>query len=73
MPFKNSDYIKLREAAPIVQEVSGVSRCQGSMYHWHKYGRAGIHGTKIKLRAVKRLGLLYTTKQWVEDFIMEIG
>lgn len=70
---KVSEYIKLTDAAPLVQEISGVTRDRSSLYHWSKYGRTDKHGTKIKLRVTKRLGCLYTTRQWVEDFIIEVG
>lgn len=74
MPAKKaSDYIRLSELAPIVYELTGVTRKPGTMYKWHMDGRVNAHGVIVKLKATKRFGNLYSTREWLEDFIIEVG
>ncbi|GAH07240.1 unnamed protein product, partial [marine sediment metagenome] len=44
-----------------------------TVYGWATRGRANYAGQMIKLKTTKRLGLYYTTHQWILDFIKEIG
>lgn len=75
MPGKprNEDLIKLDNVPKLLLELTGVTRVRSTVYNWVQKGRANYTGQIIKLKATRRLGLLYTTRQWVLDFVQEIG
>lgn len=70
---KNKDLIKLDDVTRVIFELIGVKRTRSTVYNWAKNGRASYAGVIIKLRTTMRLRRLYTTRQWVLDFIKEIG
>lgn len=70
---KDSDYIKLNGVSKLLLELTGVTRIRGTIYHWVKHGRIDSNGKMLRLKATKRLGTYYTTRQWVLDFIGGIG
>ena len=70
---KNADLIKPEAVCQLLLELSGVTRCRATVYSWIKKGRINCTGQMIKLKATKRLGMYYTTREWVKDFIREIG
>lgn len=70
---KDEEYIKLEKAAPLVYEISGVSRCRSALAKWARYGRRSAVGKKVRLKTSKRLGLIYTTRKWLEEFIRAVG
>ncbi len=70
---KDSEYIRLNSVPKLLLELTGVTRIRGTVYHWVKYGRIDSSGKMLKLKARKRLGTYYTTRQWVLDFIGGIG
>ena len=70
---RDEEYIKLDTAAKLVYEISGVSRCRSALAKWAKYGRRSACGKKIYLRTSKRLGRLYTTRKWLEEYIRSVG
>ena len=72
-PPNNSELIKLGKAPAKVLELTGVTRTRETIYQWAKYGRNAQDGTMIKLRTVRRLGQLYTTQKWLEDFIRKLA
>jgi hypothetical protein len=69
----NSGYIKLSDVPALVYELTGVRRCHKSVYNWVKNGRADTHGTKVILRTVKRFSMLYTRREWLDEFIEKVG
>ena len=69
----NSGYIALRDCPAIVYELTGVNRCAKSVFNWAAKGRADQHGDTVKLRWVKRLGLRYTRREWLNEFIEAVG
>jgi hypothetical protein len=70
---KNSDLIRVKDAAPVVEELTGVKRTYIAVYQWCKVGRRRYDNVVVKLKTTKRLGTLFTTKEWIADFIREIG
>ncbi len=70
---KNADLITLDDIPKLIQELTGVTICRATVYNWVKSGRNDYVGGKIKLKTTRRLGRHYSTKQWVLDFIKEIG
>ena len=67
------DYLKLSAAAPLVYEISGVSRSMWSLAKWASHGRISSTGSIVKLKITKRLGRIYTTRRWLEEFIRSVG
>jgi len=70
---KNEDLIKLEQVPKIVYELTGIARTLATVYNWIKVGRTTQHGERVKLKSSKRLGNLYTTKEWLMEFIREVG
>lgn len=70
--LKNSDYIKLNQVPALLLELTGQTRTLATVYNWAEYGRPIDEG-RIFLKVSKRLGVLYTTREWVLKFIQEIG
>ncbi len=73
MKAKTKDLIRLDAVVPLLVELTGMTRNRSTIYNWVQKGRHGQHGTVVHLKAIKRLGVHYTTKQWVIDYIAEIG
>lgn len=75
MPGKprNIDLMKLDDIPKLILELAGVTVCRATVYNWAKNGRQNYVGEKIKLKTTRRLRRYYSTKQWVLDFIKEIG
>lgn len=70
---KENEYISMVKAAPLVHEISGVSRSHWSLEKWSRGGRIASNGEIVKLKVSRRLGRLYTTRKWLEEFIRKIG
>lgn len=70
---KNEDLIKLDDVSKLLIELTGVTRTRSTIYSWIKKGRANYANQIIKLKVTKRLGTYYTTRQWVLNFVQEIG
>lgn len=70
---KNDEYIKLSVAAPMVYEITGVHRCVWSLQKWYRKGRRSSCGKIVRLKIARRLGLVYTTRKWLEEFIRQVG
>ncbi len=70
---KDEEYIKLAKAAPLVYEITGVSRKHWSLAKWASKGRRSANGKIVRLKVSKRLGRIYTTRKWLEEFIREVG
>lgn len=71
-PF-NKDLIKLDDVCKLLLELTGVTRCRATVYSWVTKGRENYVGQIIKLKTTRRLRRFYTTKEWVKNFIREIG
>ena len=75
MPGKprNEDLIRPERVLTLLTELTGVTRTRSTIYNWMKKGRSNQVGQMIKLKSTKRLGMCYTTRKWVLEFIGEIG
>ena len=73
MQVKNKDLIKIRDVPKLLLELTGAGRTRITVYQWVRYGRESYAGEKIYLKTVRRLGYLYTTRKWVEEFIRSLG
>jgi hypothetical protein len=69
---KNKDLLRLRDCRPIVEELTGVKRSEEAIYYWAVKGLINRHGTKVFLRTTRRIKVIYTTKQWLDDFLRSI-
>jgi len=65
----NKDVIKIADVPKLVYELTGLIRSRSAIYQWIKAGRLSYSDERIKLKTVKRLGFLYTTREWIEEFI----
>lgn len=54
------DWLKISEVPDFIYQITGVSRTRQSVYRWIKQG---------KFKPTLRLGVMYTTKQSVVDFL----
>ena len=70
---KNEDLMRLDEVSALILELTGVLRCRATIYNYVRKGRKGYTGENVKLKSTKRLGILFTTEAWVEEFIEGIG
>ena len=66
---KKKDLIRMRDVPKIVYELTGVTRCRESIYIWARVGVRGYTNEPLKLKTTKRMGQLYTTEKWIEEFI----
>ncbi len=73
MKPKISDYIPFHDVPPVIKELTGVTRTPAAVTRWAKVGRQNHHGAMIKLKASKRLGRMYTTREWLLKFIEEVA
>jgi hypothetical protein len=75
MPGKprNEDLIPVEKVPALVLELTGVTRGKPLIYSWIRKGRISQHGQIVKLKATKRLGTWFTTKEWLMNFINEVG
>ena len=72
MTVKRENLIKMRDIPALVLEMTGVTRTQAAIYMWVRKGLKTYDGTKMKLKMTKRLGHLYTTRVWMEEFLRRI-
>ncbi len=70
---KDEEYIKLSKAASLVYEITGVSRTAWALQKWHRKGRVNTAGKIVKLKIARRLGMVYTTRKWLIEFIKAVG
>lgn len=70
---KNEDLISVNRVPALVLELTGITRETAVVYTWINKGRIGQHGENVKLKATKRLGNWYTTKQWLNEFLEAVG
>ncbi len=72
--MKPSDrLIPLIDVPPIIAELTGIQRGKGTVYKWAKNGCRTHDGRIVKLKSVKRLGQIFTTRENIETFIKEVG
>ena len=67
------DYIKLKDVLELIYKLTGIRRCRATIYNWVIKGRPDYLHQNIKLKVKHRLGCLYTTEQWVVEFIEAVS
>lgn len=65
--------IKVRDVPVVLLELTGISRTRMTIYQWVKNGRRGYDNHLIHLKTIKRVGHLYTKREWVIDFLEKLG
>jgi hypothetical protein len=70
---KNSELIRVKDTSPVIEELTGVKRGYIAVYQWCTKGRRRYDNVLVKLKTTKRLGTLFTTREWITEFIREIG
>lgn len=73
MKPRNEDLIRLCDVPKLLTELAGVTRTRATVYLWSSKGIPGYDGTKVRLKTTRRLRRLYTTKEWVENFLRELN
>lgn len=70
---ENDKLVPLSAVPAVLVELTGVSRCKGTIYNWTKNGCRTIDARTVKLETVKRLKQIFTTREAVKTFISEVG
>lgn len=66
-------YITLGEVVPYLNHTHGISRTRQTVHNWATTGVERGLGRIVKLKTVKRVGIRYTTKEWVREFLDEVS
>ena len=66
-------FIPIVAARKLIFDLTGVQRCNSTIYKWAKKGCRTFDGRIVKLETVKKLKQIFTTKQAIETFIREVG
>jgi len=69
MAVPSKDLIKLADVPALLLELAGVTRTKATVYLWANKGRPSYAGKRIKLQTTRKIGTLYTTREWVENFL----
>ncbi len=69
MAIKTKDLVSLKDAPPIVEELTGVKRGSHALYYWATAGMINKHGTRTMLKTTKRIHQYYTTREWIKSFL----
>ena len=69
----NKEYIGVGKVPAIIMEIAGVARTKNAVYSWIHMGRISTDGRLVKLRTIKRMSRLYTTREWIDKFVREVG
>ena len=64
--------IQIRDVPELVEKLTGIKRSRTTINQWIKVGRVIYGGDIIKLKTVKRLGFLFTTRKYVEEFLEKL-
>ena len=70
---KKENLIRFEDVPALLTELTGQTRSRATIYNWATKGRRGYTNEYIKLKHTKRLGTMFTTREWVMEFIGEIG
>lgn len=70
---RKEELIRIADIPELLLKLTGVTRTRQTVYEWIHHGRRTYDGRLIVLKTTKRLGRLFTTKQWLEKFVKELG
>lgn len=70
---KAVDLIRLNKVPAVVLEMTNMVRCRATVYSWVKNGRSDLHGSIVKLKTTKKRERLYTTRNWLLEFMRAVG
>ncbi len=66
------DLIQIKNVPELVEKLTGIKRSRTTVYQWIKVGRVIYGGDIIKLKTIKRLGFLFTTRKYIEEFLEKL-
>ncbi len=67
---KDEDYMLIRDVPKfIMEETNGISVSLASVYNWTRGEARDYMGKKLTLKTIRRIGIRYTTKRWVREFM----
>jgi cbb3-type cytochrome oxidase cytochrome c subunit len=72
-PVKSIIYFALSKVPAKIKALSGVTRSRMTIYNWAHTGRIDQQGTIRKLQTVTRCGQIYTTEEWLTEFMRNMG
>ena len=66
--------LMLSEIPPLVKALTGVSVSRQTVYNWKTTGRRALSDPEriVRLQTVVRAGRVFTTREWVQDFLREV-
>ena len=70
--LKKKDLVRISDVPGIISELTGVTRCKETIYLWIKNGVKAYTGEPLRLKTTKRMGRLFTTRVWIEEFVRGI-
>jgi hypothetical protein len=70
---KNEDYKSLQECSDYIYTLTRVRRLPNTILMWYRKGLIDKHGSRIRLKTARRLKRRYSTIEWIDDFLREIG
>ena len=59
--------VKLSEVVPYLEKKHNIEVTRQTVYNWAKMGKRNT-----VLKTAKRVGTLYTTERWVDEFIANV-
>lgn len=68
----NDSLIRMGDVPRIVLEMTGVLRKVDTVRKWTTVGVKGYDGCRLRLQTCNRLKSVFTTKQWIEEFLSKI-
>ena len=71
--MSSKDYIAISKVPALIMEIAGVARTKNAVYAWATLGRISADGRLVKMKTVKRMGRMYTTREWVDKFVRAVG
>lgn len=69
---KQTHLIRMRDVPNIVHKITDQTRSKETIYLWAKKGITGHTGEIVKLETTKRMGRMFTTIPWIEEFIGKV-
>lgn len=71
--YNKEKLIPVSAVPSILNELTGIRRCMGTIYVWMKKGCRTYDGRVVRLQFKKKLGQRFTTLSKIKQFIREVG
>jgi hypothetical protein len=64
--------LRLAEVPKLLKKLSGLDRNRKTIYNWANKGKTNYSGEHIVLRTISKAGVKFTTRAWVNKFLVEL-